>query len=176
MGIGLPVAKFLDISPSPPAPLPGGEGREPANPLPSQREMSLEPDLPGFSSLWSCVQIWYKSPHVQKLLIMAHTRKEPERTAAPLSAPGETLGANHRSRRVRVDAGGRVVVPAGFRKALGIRNGEELLMSLDEGFVRLQTIDAALERVREIARRRRRGRASVVDAFIAERRAEASGE
>ena len=42
MGIGLPVAKFLDISPSPPAPLPAGEGREPANPLPSQREMALE--------------------------------------------------------------------------------------------------------------------------------------
>ena len=41
MGIGLPVAKFLDISPSPPAPLPVGEGREPANPLPSQREMAL---------------------------------------------------------------------------------------------------------------------------------------
>ena len=41
VGIGLPVAKFLDISPSPPAPLPVGEGREPANPLPSQREMAL---------------------------------------------------------------------------------------------------------------------------------------
>ena len=41
MGIGLPVAKFLDISPSPPAPLPVGEGREPANPLPSQREIPL---------------------------------------------------------------------------------------------------------------------------------------
>ena len=67
-------------------------------------------------------------------------------------------------------------MPAGFRKALGIRNGEELLMSLDEGFVRLQTIDVALERVREIARRRRKGRASVVDDFIAERRAEASRE
>ena len=49
-------------------------------------------------------------------------------------------------------------------------------MSLDEGFVRLQTIDGALERVREIARRRRKGRASVVDDFIAERRAEASRE
>ena len=49
-------------------------------------------------------------------------------------------------------------------------------MSLDEGFVRLQTIDFALERVREIARRRRKARASVVDAFIAERRAEASRE
>ena len=49
-------------------------------------------------------------------------------------------------------------------------------MSLDDGFVRLQTIDAALERVRAIARIRRRGKASVVDEFIAERRAEAAVE
>lgn len=67
-------------------------------------------------------------------------------------------------------------MPAGFRKSLGIGTGEELLMSLDDGFVRLQTIDAALERVRVIARRRRRGDASVVDEFIAERRAEAATE
>ena len=49
-------------------------------------------------------------------------------------------------------------------------------MSLDDGFVRLQTIDAALERVRAIARRRRRSDASVVDEFIAERRREAASE
>ena len=49
-------------------------------------------------------------------------------------------------------------------------------MSLDNGFLRLQTIDAALERVRAIARRRRRSDASVVDEFIAERRAEAAAE
>ena len=47
---------------------------------------------------------------------------------------------------------------------------------MDDGFVRLQTIDAALERVRAIARRRRRSDASVVDEFIAERRAESAGE
>ena len=49
-------------------------------------------------------------------------------------------------------------------------------MALDDGFVRLQTIDAALERVRAIARRRRKGGTSVVDEFIAERRAEATTE
>jgi len=49
-------------------------------------------------------------------------------------------------------------------------------MSLDDGFVRLQAIDAALERVRTTARSRRRSDASVVDEFIAERRAEAAGE
>ena len=88
----------------------------------------------------------------------------------------ETLAAEFRSRRVKVDGGGRIVVPAGFRKALGIRSGQEMLMSLDDGFVRLQTIDAALERVRAIARSRRRSDASVVDEFITERRAEAAAE
>ena len=67
-------------------------------------------------------------------------------------------------------------MPAGFRKALGIGTGEELLVSLDDGFVRLQTIDAALEQVRAIARRRRRSDASVVDEFIAGRRREAASE
>lgn len=49
-------------------------------------------------------------------------------------------------------------------------------MALDDGFVRLQTIDAALERVRAIARRKRKGGKSVVDEFIAERRVEAATE
>ena len=49
-------------------------------------------------------------------------------------------------------------------------------MALEDGFVRLQTIDAALERVRAVARRRRKGGSSVVDEFIAERRAEAGAE
>ena len=91
---------------------------------------------------------------------------------APRAAPG----ARHESKRVRVDPGGRVVVPAGFRKALGIRNGQEVLMTLEDGFVRLQTIDAALERVRVVARRRYQSSSSVVDDFIAERRAEAGTE
>ena len=67
-------------------------------------------------------------------------------------------------------------MPAGFRKALGIRSGQEMLMSLDDGFVRLQTIDAALERVRAIARSHRSSDASVVDEFITERRAKAAAE
>ena len=78
------------------------------------------------------------------------------------------------TQRVRIDRAGRVVVPAGIRKALDIHDGQDLTISLDDGFIRLQTIDAALERVWAIAKRRRRGNASVVDEFIAERRAEAA--
>jgi len=80
------------------------------------------------------------------------------------------------SRRVRIDPAGRVVVPAGFRKALGIRGGQELLLSMDDGVLRLRTIDAALDRVRLIARSKRKGRGSVVEQFITERCAEAARE
>lgn len=75
---------------------------------------------------------------------------------------------------MRVDGAGRVVVPAGIRKALGIRSGQDLAISLDGDCIRLQTIDAALERVRAIARRKRKSAPSVVDEFIAERREEAA--
>jgi len=81
-----------------------------------------------------------------------------------------------RSRRVKIDGGGRIVVPAGFWEALGVHSGQEILMSLDDGFVGLQTIDVALERVRTTARSHRRSNASVVDEFITERRAEVAGE
>ena len=107
---------------------------------------------------------------------MAYSNLIPGQSAAPVPAPDATLGTDRASRRVKVDAAGRIVVPAGFRRALGIGTGRELLMSLDAGFVRLQTVDSALERVRAIARSKRRGDASVVDEFIAERRAEAATE
>ena len=107
---------------------------------------------------------------------MAYSKLISGQPAAPGLAPDSTPGADHGSRRVRVDSAGRVVVPAGFRRALGIGTGQELLMSLDAGFLRVQTVDAALERVRAIARSKRRSDASVVDEFIAERRAEAASE
>ena len=90
MGIGLPAAKFLDISPSPPAPLPGGEGREPANPLPSQREMVLLPDR-AFTGL------------VRVELAGA-------RTAEPGAEPGFVEPAAHRASVVLEDGHHVVVV------------------------------------------------------------------
>ena len=107
---------------------------------------------------------------------MAYSRLTPGPPAATVLTPDATPGRDHGPRRVRLDSAGRIVVPAGIRRALGIGTGQELLVSMDDGFVRLQTIDAALARVRAIARRRRRSDTSVVDEFIAERRAEAAGE
>ena len=80
------------------------------------------------------------------------------------------------SQRVRIDQSGRVVVPAAIRRALGIRGEQVLRISVRHGAIRLQTVQAGLEKVRAIARRRGKSSESVVDDFIAERRAEAAKE
>lgn len=61
-----------------------------------------------------------------------------------------------------------------MRKALDIRDGQELMVSLEQDGLRLRTLDHSLARVQAIARRRRKGKGSVVDDFLAERRAEAA--
>ena len=95
---------------------------------------------------------------------------------SPSAAYGPMQVHRSLSQRVRVDGAGRVVVPAAIRKALGIHSGQNLAISLDGDYIRLQTIDAALERVRAIARHKRKSALSVVDEFIAERRKEAAEE
>lgn len=78
--------------------------------------------------------------------------------------------------RIRIDKAGRLVVPASIRKALGIENEQTLTARLVDGGVHLQTLDAGLERVWAIAKRRGKTTPGVVDDFIAERRAEAADD
>lgn len=90
----------------------------------------------------------------------------------PARRPGRLADTEH----VAIDEAGRVVLPVRFRKALGMQGRTELVASLEGDAVRLRTVEAALERLRAIARRRRREDGNVVDAFIAGRRAEAGRE
>ena len=78
--------------------------------------------------------------------------------------------------RVTIDEAGRLVVPARFRRALNIRGRQQLVMRLEGDTIRLRTPLAALARLQEMARRKRKGSGSVVDEFILERRAEAARE
>ena len=80
------------------------------------------------------------------------------------------------TQRVRIDKAGRLVVPANIRKALGIEAAQELSVRLVDDGIRLQTLDAGLERVWAIARRRGKTVPDVVDDFIAQRRADAAGD
>ena len=78
--------------------------------------------------------------------------------------------------RVVIDAAGRLVVPARFRRAMGIRGRGTVVVGMVGDSLRVHTVDGALERLQRIARRKRTDATSAVDAFIAKRRDEAESE
>ena len=81
------------------------------------------------------------------------------------------------SRRVRVAAGGRVVIPAEYRKALGVKVGDQVVIELQEDELRLRSRRAAIRKVRALVRRHIPDESrSLADELIAERRQEAARE
>jgi bifunctional DNA-binding transcriptional regulator/antitoxin component of YhaV-PrlF toxin-antitoxin module len=73
----------------------------------------------------------------------------------------------------KVDEVGRVLLPVKVRKELGIEPGMDVLLTCDDGIVRLETRAQALARARRLASRIARPGTPVVDEFLAERREEA---
>lgn len=51
--------------------------------------------------------------------------------------------------RVRLEDKGRILLPAAYRKALGIQPHDELVLSLDGKEVRLMSRDEALRRIQD---------------------------
>lgn len=78
--------------------------------------------------------------------------------------------------RLRINENGRVVIPAAFRKALGIKPGDEVILRLDDGELRISTLKSRLEQARRHLRKYVKPGVSLVDELIAERREEAKRE
>lgn len=77
----------------------------------------------------------------------------------------------------RLDRHGRVVIPAAYRRALGLHEGDEVTVQLEDGSVRISTRAEAIKRAQELVTRRTAGTGrSLVDELLAERRAEAAHE
>ena len=51
---------------------------------------------------------------------------------------------------VTVDGAGRVILPAAFRKALGLKTGSRLVLELQGEEVRLVTVEVALRRAQAL--------------------------
>jgi AbrB family looped-hinge helix DNA binding protein len=78
--------------------------------------------------------------------------------------------------KTKMSEGGRVVIPAEFRKALDLKPGDELLLFLDKGEIRLMTPAQAIKKVQEWARSIIPPGVSLVDELLQERREEAARE
>ena len=78
--------------------------------------------------------------------------------------------------RLRVNENGRVVIPAAFRKALGINAGDEVVLRMEDDELRITTLKRRLERAQRLVRKHVKPGTSLVDELIAERREEAKNE
>jgi AbrB family looped-hinge helix DNA binding protein len=78
--------------------------------------------------------------------------------------------------RVRINENGRVVIPASFRKALGINAGDEVVVRLEDDELRIMTMKHRIARAQRLVRKYVRPGTSLVDELIAERREEARKE
>ena len=79
--------------------------------------------------------------------------------------------------RGRVSESGRVSLPSEFRKALGLEHGGDVVIELADHTIRIRTVDEVIAHAQALTRRLLGDRPETgVDAFVAERRAEAARE
>ncbi len=78
--------------------------------------------------------------------------------------------------RTRINENGRVVIPATFRKALGIKNGDEVVLRLEDDELRITTLKRRLERAQRRVRSYVKPGRSLADELLAERREAARHE
>ena len=76
----------------------------------------------------------------------------------------------------RIAPGGRVVIPAAIRKELDLAVGDQVLLRLEEGELRVSSRKQAIERLQQRLRELTKDKRSLADELIAERRLEAARE
>lgn len=78
--------------------------------------------------------------------------------------------------KARVNENGRVVIPASFRKALGINIGDEVVLRIQDDELRISTQRHRIQRAQRRARRYIKNNKSLVEELLAERRQAAKSE
>lgn len=76
----------------------------------------------------------------------------------------------------KIIEGGRVILPAAFRKSMGLAKGDTVLIELHGEEVRIRPARSALRRLQDKLKDYAPESGSVADELIADRRQEAAGE
>ncbi|HEY5005184.1 MAG TPA: AbrB/MazE/SpoVT family DNA-binding domain-containing protein [Ktedonobacteraceae bacterium] len=77
--------------------------------------------------------------------------------------------------RAKLAEGGRIVIPVEYRQALGLHVGDEVILRLEDGEVRIFTPQQAIKRAQELVRRYVPGERSLSDELLEERKMEREG-
>lgn len=78
------------------------------------------------------------------------------------------------SQRVKMVEGGKLVIPATFRREMGVKPGDTLIVELDQGELRVRSLPSAIQRVQAMMRNLNPEGRLLSDELIADRRAEAA--
>jgi AbrB family looped-hinge helix DNA binding protein len=78
--------------------------------------------------------------------------------------------------RTHLGSNGRVLIPAAARRALGIDEGDELILVVEDGEIRLRTAKEAARKAQALVARYSQSGENLADALVAERRHEATRE
>ena len=71
--------------------------------------------------------------------------------------------------RTKINENGRVVIPAPFRKALGINAGDEVVLKIEDDELRITTLKRRLERAQRRVRSYVKSGRSLAAELVAER-------
>jgi AbrB family looped-hinge helix DNA binding protein len=78
--------------------------------------------------------------------------------------------------QARINVNGRIVVPAVIRKAMGLKLGDSVIMSLEDGVLRIEPQKVRIGRIQQSLRELIPADRVLSDELIAERREEARRE
>lgn len=78
--------------------------------------------------------------------------------------------------RVIVGEGGRLVIPSAYRKELNMKPGDEFVISLENGELRLFRQKQALQRLRQLTKNAKTKSKHVTDDFLAFRKQDSREE
>jgi antitoxin PrlF len=78
--------------------------------------------------------------------------------------------------KARIADGGRLVIPAEYRRELGLEPGDEVIIRIEDGELRILTRAEAVKRAQAIVQQHVKKGRSLVDELSDERRAEAARE
>ena len=78
---------------------------------------------------------------------------------------------------VKIIEGGKLVIPAAMRRAMGVERGDTVVVELlPEGELRVRSLAAAVKRAQALVRGFVKGETSPVDELLAERRKASESE
>ena len=80
------------------------------------------------------------------------------------------------SQAVKIIDGGKLIIPAAFRRKLGIDTGDTVVIELGEDGLHVRSLSSAVRRAQDIVRAFVPDDVSLADELVAERRVEAEHE